>query len=204
MIYFDNAATTRMKPPQVAEAVAAAINDFGGVGRGVHEASLDAGLTVFRCRRALATLFNAPDAKRVVFAANVTEALNVVIGGLLHQGDHAITTAASHNSVLRPLFRKADEEQVDVSILPVFRDASIDYDEYERLFRPNTKLVVVTHSSNLTGDVYDVARMARIAHEHGALICIDTAQTAGDRRPRARRGRGHSRLQGGRHGDAQL
>lgn len=179
MIYFDNAATTRMKPPQVAEAVAAAINDFGGVGRGVHEASLDAGLTVFRCRRALATLLNAPDAKRVVFAANVTEALNVVIGGLLHQGDHAITTAASHNSVLRPLFRKADEEQVDVSILPVSRDASIDYDEYERLFRPNTKLVVVTHSSNLTGDVYDVARMARIAHEHGALICIDTAQTAG-------------------------
>ena len=118
MIYFDNAATTRMKPPQVAEAVAAAINDFGGVGRGVHEASLDAGLTVFRCRRALATLFNAPDAKRVVFAANVTEALNVVISGLLHRGDHAITTAASHNSVLRPLYR-LEEQGAELSFTPV-------------------------------------------------------------------------------------
>lgn len=179
MIYFDNAATTRQKPPEVAEAVAAAINDFGGAGRGVHEASLDAGMTVFRCRRQIARLFNAPDVKRVCFALNVTEALNTAIRGLLRPGDHAVTTAASHNSVLRPLFAARDERDVEVSVLPVAPDASIDYDAFERIFRPNTRLVVVTHASNLTGDVYDIARMARIAHEHGALICVDAAQTAG-------------------------
>ena len=179
MIYFDNAATTMMKPPEVARAVARAIDSFGGVGRGVHDASLSAGLAVYRCRQQVAQLFNAPDAKRVAFGLNVTEALNAVIGGLLHAGEHAITTAASHNSVLRPLYRKVDEEGAELDILPVAPDASIDYDAFAALFRPNTKLVAVTHASNLTGDVYDVARMACIAHEHGALICIDAAQTAG-------------------------
>ena len=179
MIYFDNAATTMMKPPEVARAVADAIESFGGVGRGVHDASLSAGMAVYRCRQQVAQLFGAPDAKRVAFGLNVTEALNAVVGGMLGAGDHAITTAASHNSVLRPLFRKVDEQGVELDVLPVAPDASIDYDAFERLFRPNTKLVVVTHASNLTGDVYDVARMARIAHDHEAVICVDAAQTAG-------------------------
>ncbi len=179
MIYFDNAATTMLKPPSVAQAVAQAINSFGGVGRGVHEASLSADVAVYKCRQALAQLFDAPDPRRVTFGLNATEALNVLIGGLLQEGDHAITTAASHNSVLRPLYRKQDREGVELSILPVAPDAHIDLDAYERLFKPNTKLAVVTHASNLTGDVYDVAAMARIAHEQGALFAIDAAQTAG-------------------------
>lgn len=179
MIYFDNAATTMLKPPSVAQAVAQAINSFGGVGRGVHEASLSADVAVYKCRQALAQLFDAPDSRRVTFGLNATEALNVLIGGLLQEGDHAITTAASHNSVLRPLYRKQDREGVELSILPVAPDAHIDLDAYERLFKPNTKLAVVTHASNLTGDVYDVAAMARIAHGHGALFAIDAAQTAG-------------------------
>lgn len=179
MIYFDNAATTMLKPPSVAQAVAQAINSFGGVGRGVHEASLSADVAVYKCRQALAQLFDAPDPRRVTFGLNATEALNALIGGLLQEGDHAITTAASHNSVLRPLYRKQDREGVELSILPVAPDAHIDLDAYERLFKPNTKLAVVTHASNLTGDVYDVAAMAHIAHEHGALFAIDAAQTAG-------------------------
>ena len=179
MIYFDNAATTMLKPAEVAAAVACAIDSFGGVGRGVHDASLSAGMAVYTCRQQVARLFNAPDAKRVAFGLNVTEALNAVVSGLLHAGEHAITTAASHNSVLRPLYRKVDMEGAELDILPVAPDASIDYDAFDALFRPNTRLVVVTHASNLTGDVYDVARMARIAHDHGALICIDAAQTAG-------------------------
>ena len=179
MIYFDNAATTLLKPPAVAQAVADAINGFGGVGRGAHEAALSADRAVYAARKQISDLFNGPGSARVAFGYNVTEALNMVVAGLLHEGDHAITTAASHNSVLRPLFRKQDEEGVAVSVLPVASDASIDYNAFEELFRPNTRLVVVTHASNLTGDVYDVARMARIAHDHGALICIDAAQTAG-------------------------
>lgn len=181
MIYLDNAATTRMKPPEVAQAVAAALTDFGGVGRGVHEASLDAGMTVYRVRKQIAQLFGEPSASRVSFTANVTESLNIAVSGLLHAGDHAVTTAASHNSVLRPLYRKQDEEGVGLSVLPVAPDASIDYDAFDALFKKNTRLAVVTHASNLTGDVYDVALMARIAHSHGALLVVDAAQTAGAR-----------------------
>lgn len=179
MIYFDNAATTMTKPPEVAEAVARAINTFGGVGRGAHDAALSADLMVYRARTQIAKLFNGPDAKNVAFGLNVTEALNIVICGLLHEGDHALTTAASHNSVLRPLMRKHEEEGVGLSIAPIRPDGSLDYDAYEASFQPNTKLVVVTHASNLTGDVYDIARMAKAAHGHGALFVIDAAQTAG-------------------------
>ena len=180
MIYFDNAATTMIKPPAVAQAVATAINTFGGVGRGAHDAALSADLQVYRARAAVAALFNCPQPKNVAFSLNITESLNIVIDGLLANGDHAVTTAASHNSVLRPLFRKRDREGVDVTIVPIDGDGLLDMDEYARSFKPNTKLAVVTHASNLTGDIYDVAKMAAIAHEHGALFVIDAAQTAGN------------------------
>lgn len=168
-----------MKPPAVAEAVARAIMSFGGVGRGVHEASLDAGMTVFMARQKLSDLFGGPGPKNVAFSSNVTEALNIAIYGLMEPGDHAVTTAASHNSVLRPLFRLQDAGANDVSVVALAPDGGIDYDEFEAAFRPETKLAVIGHASNLTGDVYDIARMADIAHAHGALIIIDAAQTAG-------------------------
>ena len=94
MIYFDNAATTAVKPPEVAEAVARAVNSFGGAGRGVHEASLDAGYAVFRARQQLARLLGAGDPSRVAFASNATEALNTAIVGLARPGDKLVTTAA--------------------------------------------------------------------------------------------------------------
>jgi len=179
MIYFDNAATTRMKPPEVARAVAHAIESFGGVGRGVHDASIDAGMTVFMARQKLSDLLGGPGAKRVAFAINVTEALNTAIAGLLQPGDHAVTTAASHNSVLRPLFRAQDNGFADVTVVPIASDGSLDYGAFDTAFRPETRMAVVTHASNLTGDVYDIARLAEIAHAHGALIIVDAAQTAG-------------------------
>ena len=179
MIYFDNAATTAQKPPQVGDAVARAINGFGGAGRGVHEASLDAGLAVFRARERLARLLGAPGASRVAFSCNATEALNTAIAGLMRPGGHAVTTAASHNSALRPLYRLQDEAGCGLSVAPVGPDGSLDYDAFDAAFRPNTRLAVVTHASNLTGDVYDIARLARIAHAHGALLLVDAAQTAG-------------------------
>ena len=178
-MYFDNAATTRLKPPEVARAVAEAITSFGGVGRGVHEASIDAGMTVFAARQKISDMFGGPGPKSVAFASNATEALNVAIQGLLKPGDHAITTAASHNSVLRPLFRMEDEREADVTVVPIGSDGALDYDEVENAFHPSTRLVAVTHASNLTGDVYDIARLADMAHDHGAIIVVDAAQTAG-------------------------
>ncbi len=178
MIYFDNAATTCPKPPQVAEAISAALDSFGGVGRGVHGASLEAGMSVYEARSAVADLFNAPSASRVAFTSNITEALNIAISGLLDPGQHAVTTAASHNSVLRPLYR-AQAEGAELDIAPIRADASLDTDAFEALLRDDTRLVVLTHASNLTGDIYDVATLARLAHERGALVVLDTAQTAG-------------------------
>lgn len=179
MIYLDNAATTMVKPPEVGEAVAAAMGAFGGVGRGVHGASVAAAMGVYKTRAALARLFGVPSAARVAFASNATEALNTAIDGLLRPGDHAITTAASHNSVLRPLYRLRDEGGVPCDVAPIGVDGSLDLNQVEALFRPETRLVVVGHASNLTGDIYDVEALARLAHDHGALLVVDAAQTAG-------------------------
>ena len=178
MIYFDNAATTLQKPPCVAEAVVRAMTEFGGVGRGVHGASLAAGMAVYEARDALAKLLGAPSASRVSFTCNVTESLNIALAGLLEPGDHVVTTAASHNSILRPLYL-LEKRGVELTIVPVDATGALDWEAFEAAFRPNTKLAAVTHASNLTGDVYDVARMAEIAHACGALVVVDAAQTAG-------------------------
>ena len=179
MIYFDSAATSLARPPEVAQAVVRAMATLGNVGRGVHEASVDADMSVYACRRKVCKLLGGPAAARVAFGPNVTTALNVAIGGLLRPGEHAVTTAASHNSVLRPLFRARDERGCRVDVARVAPDASLDWSDYARCLEGGARLVVATHASNLTGDVYDVARMARMAHEAGALFVLDAAQTAG-------------------------
>ena len=178
MIYFDNASTSLPKPPGVAEAVARAINTFGGVGRGVHEASLRAGMEVFETREKLAHLFKAPDARHVVFSLNATEALNIAIEGLLKPADHVITTAASHNSVLRPLYRKRDGG-VALTILPVSPDGSLGYEGFERAINEQTRMVLTTHTSNLTGEVYDLGRIAELCRKRNVLFVVDAAQSAG-------------------------
>ena len=180
MIYFDNAATTLVKPPEVAAAVTEALGSFGGVGRGVYPASLAAGRAVYAARQRVAELLGAPSATCVSFANNATMALNIALQGLVRPGAHVVTTAASHNSVLRPLFRLRDEAGVRVDVAPIRPDASLDFAAYEQLLATgDVALVAATHASNLTGDVYDVARMAAAAHEAGALFVLDAAQTAG-------------------------
>lgn len=180
MIYFDNAATTLMKPPGVVDAVVRGISSFGGVGRGVHPASLEAGRAVFEARRSVARLLGAPSPSCVSFALNATMALNIAIQGLATPGCTLVTTAASHNSVLRPLNRLRDESECVVKVASIKPDGSLDFDEYERMLSEGgVRYVAATHASNLTGDVYDVARMAQIAHKHGALFILDAAQTAG-------------------------
>lgn len=179
MIYLDNAATTMMKPECVVRAVADAMTSFGGVGRGVHPASIAAGMAVYRARAAVANLLGAPGASSVAFTNNATMALNIAIDGLLAPGQRALTTAASHNSVLRPLFRLRDTTGCAVDIAPIDADGSLDFEAYAELLKRKPALAAVTHASNLTGDVYDVARMCAMAHEAGAKFVLDAAQTAG-------------------------
>ena len=178
MIYFDNAATTMAKPQQVVDAVCAALTSFGGVGRGVHEASFNAGMAVFEARAAVASLLGVESSERVAFAANATAALNVAIAGLLPDDGVALTTAASHNSVLRPLFKARDERGAEVRIVGHDERGALDYGALYNML-DGVDVVVVTHASNLTGDVFDAGAIARAAHDAGARVILDAAQTAG-------------------------
>lgn len=178
MIYLDNAATTRPKPPGVARAVLEAMDTWGNSGRGAHEEALSAARGVYRLRSRLAEFFGCPRADHVVFTQNSTQALNTAISGLLGPGDHVISTDWEHNSVLRPLYRLA-QNGAEVDFLPADRSGKLDYDHLPKLLRPNTKAIVCTHGSNLTGDLMDLPRMAAFARSHGLLLILDASQTAG-------------------------
>ena len=179
MIYLDNAATTLHKPPQVMEAVLHAMITMGNAARGAHGGALEASRTVFGTREKLARLFSCRRADHVVFTANSTEALNIAINGTIHRGDHVISTDCEHNSVLRPLYRLEEERGVELDFVPADRQGRVDYSDFERLMRPNTRAGVCTHCSNLTGNIMDLERISDIAHRHGALLLVDASQTAG-------------------------
>ena len=178
LIYLDNAATTLHKPPQVAEAVKNAILTAGNAARGAHGASMQASRTVFETRQKLARLLGCPQADHVVFTANSTMALNIAIQGILSPEDHAISTDLEHNSVLRPLYA-LQEQGMGLDFVRADQQGNIRYEDFAPLFRSNTKAVVCTHASNLTGNMLDIARIAEIAHAHGALLIVDASQTAG-------------------------
>lgn len=178
MIYLDNAATSLIRPREVVDAVSRALVSFGGVGRGVHEASIAAGMAVLDAREAVNGLLDGPGADRVSFAPNATVALNIAVGGLLPDGGCALTTAASHNSVLRPLFRARDLRKCEVRMAPHDVSGALDWDAFEQM-ASGCNIVVMTHASNLTGDVYDVRRAAEIVHLTGGVFVLDAAQTAG-------------------------
>ena len=178
MIYLDNAATTLMKPDCVAQAVVSALNSMGNSGRGVHGTSLSASRVIYDTRAALAALFHAPSPARVAFTSNSTEALNTAIFGLFQAGDHVISTDLEHNSVLRPLYQ-LQQQGVEVDFVPADAQGRIDYDDFAKVLRPNTRAIVCTHASNLTGDMLDVAHIGHFAHDHGLLLVVDASQTAG-------------------------
>ena len=179
MIYLDNAATTVRKPPCVAEAVASALTSLGNASRGAHEGALHSNRLLYRARRTLAAMFGCPKPEQVIFTANSTEALNIAICGTLKAGDHVITTALEHNSVLRPLYRLNRERGVALSFVQADGQGCVDYRDFERLIRPDTRAIACTHGSNLTGNRLDIGRIGEIARAHGILFILDASQTAG-------------------------
>lgn len=178
MIYLDNAATTMQKPKEVIEAVTAAMCSMGNAGRGANEASLSASRTIYGARERLAQLFHAESPKQIAFTANSTESLNIALKGTLEPGDHVITTMLEHNSVLRPLYA-LEEKGVELTILKSDGRGRIDYEDFEREIRENTKVIICTHGSNLTGNLVDIRRVGEIAVKHGLLFIVDASQTAG-------------------------
>ncbi len=178
MIYMDNAATTIHKPEPVKAAVLAAMDSFGNAGRGASEPALNASRVIYETREKLARFFHGADASRIVFTANSTESLNIAIKGLLSPGDHVITTVLEHNSVLRPLY-ECRERGVELTILDCDEKGNISYEDMEAAVKENTKAVVCTHASNLTGNMIDLERVGAITRKKGILLVADASQTAG-------------------------
>ena len=177
MIYLDNAATSRPKPSGVAAAVTAAMEGFGNCGRGAHNDALSAARTVYTARQKIAKLFHCRP-ERVCFTPNSTMALNIAINGLLDSGDHVISTDMEHNSVLRPLYR-LQQQGMGLDFVPVSPQGVPDYRAFESLLQPNTRAVVCTHASNLTGDMMDIHAVGDFCRAHGLLFILDASQSAG-------------------------
>ena len=178
MIYLDSSATSFLKPPQVAEAVFRSFNTIGNAGRGAHAPTLNASRLIYDTREKLAALFGTPDPSRIAFTCNATEALNIAIHGAIHPGEHVITTACEHNSVLRPLYLK-EKEGTELTIIPADIKGRIRYDLLESSVKSNTSAIVLTHASNLSGNVTDLAFVSNFAKKHGLLLIVDASQTAG-------------------------
>lgn len=178
MIYLDNAATTLKKPEQMLEAMVRHMERGGNAGRGGSEAALFAGRTIYETRRLLAELFGAEDPSRIAFTANSTESLNMAIRGCLEEGDHVITTELEHNSVLRPLYER-EQAGVSLSIIEADEKGRIDYQDIEKAIRPETKAIVCTHGSNVTGNILDIEWIGACAKRHNLLFIVDASQTAG-------------------------
>ena len=179
MIYLDHAATSWPKPREVINAMAELMEQAGGnPGRAGHRLSIEAGRIVYDVREILAEFFNVSNPLRVIFTANATYAINLCLYGILRPGDHVIASSMEHNAVMRPL-RDLESKGVNLSIVPCGQDGSIDPDSVAQAMRPSTRIVAITHASNVTGTILPVAEIANAAHKSGALLLVDAAQSAG-------------------------
>lgn len=162
----------------MAEAIVQAMNHLGNAGRGSTEAALDAARVIYDTRERLGRMFHAENPKQIAFTSNATESLNIAIQGLINPGDHVITTVMEHNSVLRPLYER-QQAGATLTILPADEAGNISYDMLEAAVRQETKAIICTHGSNLTGNLNDIERIGKIAKAHKLLFIVDASQTAG-------------------------
>lgn len=179
IVYLNNAATSFPKPPGVVNAVVEALNHMGGSpGRGGQRISKAASETVWQARQAVARLFGIADPRRVIFTGNATEALNLAIHGFLRPGDHVVTTVMEHNSVLRPL-KALERTGVTNTKVAASPEGYVEPLRIKEAIRPNTRLIVTVHGSNVTGTLLPIEAIGSIARERGIPYLVDAAQTAG-------------------------
>jgi len=179
-IYLDNAATTFPKPREVIQYMTEFYATRGvNPGRTGFDLAVEAEETLIRSRQTLAGFFGGTDSNRLVFSHNVTDALNLLISSVLEPGDHAISTTLEHNSVLRPLYYHERVDGVEVDFVPFDEDGYVRPEDIAARIKPNTKLVVMTHGSNVIGTIQPVAEVGAICRERGILFAVDAAQTAG-------------------------
>lgn len=180
LIYLDNGATSFPKPQEVYAFMDQFYRNFGvNPGRSGYDLCLEAGTVVEETRKELTRLFNGTDHNRLCFSYNSTDALNLIIFGLLRKGDHAITTTIEHNSVLRPLYHLWKNEGVEIDYIPFDSRGFVDPDDFPKRYRANTRLVVVNHASNVIGTVQPVKEIGRSCRERGIPFAVDSSQSAG-------------------------
>jgi len=179
MIYLDNAATSWPKPPEVPKAMTDALERAGGnPGRSGHRLSIAAARVIYDTREEIARFFGISNPLRVIFTGNATHAINLALKGILKPGDHVVTSSIEHNAVMRPL-RSLEKQGVRLSIVPCAPDGSLDPGDFAKAVNPGTRLVVMTHVSNVVGTLLPITEVASIVHQAGALLLVDAAQTAG-------------------------
>jgi cysteine desulfurase family protein len=179
-IYVDNAATSWPKPEAVYEAVDRYLRECGApAGRAAYADAVSASRIVAQARKSIARLLGVDDVRRIVFTLNGTDALNIAIHGVVRAGDHVVTTHAEHNSVLRPLRFLEETKKVEVTRVPCDAAGFVDPGDIAAAIRPNTRLVAVTHASNVTGALQPIAEIVVAVRERGALLLVDAAQSLG-------------------------
>lgn len=178
MIYFDNAATTIHKPKEVIEAVTSALLSMGNPGRGSHLVAMDSSRAIFNARENIASFFNIKNSSRLAFTSNSTEALNTAIKGIINPEDHVITTVLEHNSVLRPLY-EMENLGTELTFIACDEIGNISYEEVKNSIKKNTKAIICTHNSNLTGNSIDIDKIAQICSENNLIFILDASQSAG-------------------------
>ncbi len=179
MIYFDNAATSWPKPPEVKEAMVRFMDEIGAnPGRSGHLLSIEAARIIYEARETLSKLFNVKDPSRIIFTLNATESINLALKGLLCPGDHVITSSMEHNSVMRPI-RDLERSGVELGLVPCSIKGDLDPEDVKKRIQSHTKMIVLNHASNVTGTLLPVREVGDIAQNHGILFLVDAAQTAG-------------------------
>lgn len=179
MIYLDNAATTFPKPKAMLQAMRSCIESYcGNPGRSGHKMSMKTAEEIFKARNQIGRLLNIENKERIIFTSNATESLNLAIKGVLYKGDHVITTAMEHNSVLRPL-KAMEYGGIELTIVPGRRDGTLDAADIQRAVRDNTRLIVCTLASNVTGAIMPVGEIIQIARQNRILFLLDASQGAG-------------------------
>ncbi len=180
MIYLDNAATSHPKPENVYAALGAFLRENGGnPGRGGHRAAQAAEFMLIEVRHKIARLIGATDIDRIAFTFNTTDALNMAIKGGLREGDHVISSRLEHNAVLRPLARLNATSGIETTFVPFNTLGYIDPEDVRRAITPRTRLIVLSHASNVLGTVQPIEEIGAIAREHDVLFLVDAAQTLG-------------------------
>lgn len=179
MIYFDNAATSFPKPEDVYREIDKVMRSCGNPGRGSHRLAIESGRYILEARQELCQLFNIKNPMRVIFTLNTTDSLNIALKGFLNPGDHVITSSMEHNSMIRPL-KALEDKGISVTIVKCDKCGNIDINDIRKEIKQNTKLIAMTHASNVTGTIFPIREIGSIARENDIAFLVDAAQTAGN------------------------